>query len=90
MTKELNLTIVHTISREKGTDKYFQPDFPNVLYVPGYATRGVLQKHVDFPRTSFYLCGPPKMQDSVVGELEACGVDPESVERENFSYQGAK
>jgi len=90
MTKELNLTIVHTISREKGTDKYFQPDFPNVLYVPGYATREVLQKHVDFPRTSFYLCGPPKMQDSVVGELEACGVDPESVERENFSYQGAK
>jgi predicted ferric reductase len=90
MTKELNLTIVHTISREKGTDKYFQPDFPNVLYVPGYATREVLQKHVDFPRTSFYLCGPPKMQDSVVGELGACGVDPESVERENFSYQGAK
>jgi len=29
------------------------------------------------------------MQDSAVGELEACGVDPKSVERENFSYQGA-
>jgi predicted ferric reductase len=90
MTKELNLSIVHTISREKEVDKYFQADFPNVLYVPGYATREVLQKHVDFPRTSFYLCGPPKMQDSVVGELEACGVHPESVERENFSYQGPK
>lgn len=88
MTRELNLTIVHTISREKEVEKYFQDEYPNVLYVPGYATREVLQKHVDFLGTSFYLCGPPRMQESILKELEACGVDPESVERENFSYQG--
>jgi len=85
ITKELKLRVVHTLSREKEVDKYLQPDFPEVLYVPGYATRQVLQRHLDFPRTSFYLCGPPKMQDFVLGELEACGVDPESVEKENFS-----
>jgi predicted ferric reductase len=90
ITKELKLRVVHTLSREKEADKYIQPDFPEVLYVPGYATRQVLQKHVDFPRTSFYLCGPPKMQDFVLGELEACGLDPESVEKENFSYQSVK
>jgi hypothetical protein len=27
------------------------------------------------------------MQDFVMGELEACGVDQESVQKENFSYQ---
>ena len=90
ITEELKLRVVHTLSREKEVDKYLQPDFPEVLYVPGYATRQVLQTHVDFPRTSFYLCGPPKMQDFVLGELEACGVDPESVEKENFSYQSVK
>jgi len=90
MTRELNFTIVHTLSREQETDKYFQPDSPKVLYVPGYATRELLREHIAFPRTSFYLCGPPKMQDFVLGELQACGVDPESVEKENFSYQGVK
>jgi len=90
MTKELNLTIIHTLSREKEPGKYFHSDFPNVLYVPGYVTRELLGEHVDFPQSSFYLCGPPKMQDFVLGELEACGVDPKSVDRENFSYQGVK
>ena len=90
MTRDLNLKIIHTISREKDVDKYFQAEYPHVLYMPGYATREVLQKHLDFPRTSFYVCGPPRMQESIVKELEACGVDPESVERENFSYQGSR
>ncbi len=90
MTKELKLSVVHTISREKDVEKYFQAEYPNVLYVPGYVTREVLEKHLDFPRTSFYVCGPPRMQESTLKELEAYGVDPESVERENFSYQGSR
>jgi predicted ferric reductase len=90
MTMDLHLKIIHTISREKDVDKYFQAEYPHVLYVPGYATRDVLQKHLDFPRISFYVCGPPRMQESILKELEACGVDPKSVERENFSYQGAR
>ena len=90
MTKDLNLKVVHTLSREKETDKYFQADTPEVVYVPGYATRELLGRHIDSPNTSFYLCGPPKMQDFVLGELEACGVDRTSVEIENFSYDSGK
>jgi len=86
MTKGLNLKIVHSLSREKETDKYFQPDTPDVVYVPGYATRELLGKHIHSPDTSSYLCGPPKMQDFVLGELEACGIDRRSVQIENFSY----
>lgn len=90
MTQELNLKVFHTLSREKETDRYFQADTPEVVYVPGYATRELLGRHIDSPNTSFYLCGPPKMQDFVLGELEACGVDRRSVEIENFSYDSDK
>jgi predicted ferric reductase len=86
MTKELNLRVIHILSREKETDKYFQAETPEVLYVPGHVTGKLLREHIDFRHTSFYLCGPPKMQDSVLGELLACRVDPKSVERESFSY----
>jgi predicted ferric reductase len=86
MTKELNLFVVHTMSREEEVDKYFQGDFSQVHYVPGYVTRDLLQKQDDLSNASFYLCGPPKMQEFVLGELEACGVSPDSVEKERFSY----
>jgi predicted ferric reductase len=90
MTRELNLKVIHTISREKEVEKYFQAAYPYVLYVPGYATRELLQEHLDVTGTSFYVCGPPRMQESALKELEACGVDPKSVEREHFSYQGTR
>jgi ferredoxin-NADP reductase len=65
-------------------EKYVQAEYPHVLYVPGYATREVLQKHLPLEGTSCYLCGPTGMQESILRELEACGVDPESVVKENF------
>jgi predicted ferric reductase len=85
MTKDLSLKIVHAISREKDVEKYFQAEYPHILYMSGHITRKELQKHLPFRDTSFYLCGPPKMQEFIVSELEACGVDPKSVEQENFS-----
>jgi predicted ferric reductase len=87
MTKELSLKIIHTLSREKEVDQYFKPDAPDLLYVPGYATKELMQQHVDFSTTAFYLCGPPKMQEFVVGELKACGIDQESVQTEQFTYE---
>jgi predicted ferric reductase len=86
MTKELNLTTVHTLSRQKEVEIYVHEDTPKVSWLSGYVTREVLRKYVDFSDPSFYLCGPPKMQDFVLGELEACGVDPQSVEKEKFSF----
>lgn len=87
MTKALNLRIVHTLSREKEVEKHLQTDAPKVLYLTGYATRALMQEYINFPDTSFYLCGPPKMQEFVLGELEACGIDPKSVGTEKFSYE---
>jgi predicted ferric reductase len=86
MTKELDLFVVHTLSREKDVEKLFQGGFLQVHYVSGYVTRDLLQTQVDLSNASFYVCGPPKMQEFVLGELEACGVSPDSVEKEKFSY----
>ena len=86
ITRELNLSVVHTLSREKEVAEYLQADFPDVQYIPGYVTRDIFQKQVHFSNASFYLCGPPNMQEFVLWELGACGVAPESVEKEKFSY----
>jgi predicted ferric reductase len=85
MTRDLTLTIIHAISREKDVEGYFQAEYPRILYIAGHLTREVLRKHLPLASTSFYLCGPPKMQESILTELGACGVDPKSVEKENFS-----
>jgi len=86
-TRGLNCKVIYTISREKDAEKYFQNDYPRVLFLSGHITREVLAEHLQLPDTSFYLCGPPRMQESILNELEACGVDPDSVNREQFTYQ---
>lgn len=85
-TRELNFKIIYAISREKDAGKYFEDDYPCVFFLSGHITREVLREHLQFPDTSCYLCGPPKMQESILGELEACGVDPGLVDREQFTY----
>jgi len=89
-TKELDLTVIHTISREKEVEVHAQAEYPCIMYVSGYTTRELLQKYLNLPDISCYVCGPPRMQESMLEELGVCGVDPKSVEKENFSYQGAR
>jgi predicted ferric reductase len=86
-TRDLDLKIICTISREKEVEKYFQAEYPRFLFLPGHITREVLTGHLRFAGASFYLCGPPRMQESILKELEASGVDPNSVDREQFTYQ---
>lgn len=84
MTRDLTLTIIHAASRENDAEKYFQAEYPHILYMSGHLTREVLLEHLPLQGASFYLCGPPTMQEFMLRELEACGVDPKSVEKENF------
>lgn len=94
MTKDLHLKVVHNLSREtEGADmaKYSDAAFPNVVYESGRCTRGLMKKYVDFSaKPAIYLCGPPPMQDFVIGELESLGVDPKSVKKESFTWKGSK
>jgi predicted ferric reductase len=80
MTRELNLKVVHVISREEPP-----PDESGrVVYERGRFDMDMLYRHLDSLEASYYLCGPPAMQETVLKELERCGIDKEQVQREAF------
>jgi len=93
ITRELPVKVVHNLSREeKGSDmgRFEDRGYPGVKYEAGRCTRDVLKKHLDPANVSAFLCGPPPMQDFILAELEAIGVDPKGVKKENFTWQGGK
>lgn len=94
MTRDINLKIVHNLSREQeGADmtKYRDEAFPDVVHEPGRCTRNLMEKYIEISANpAIFLCGPPPMQDFVIGELEALGIDPKSIKKESFTWKGAK
>jgi NAD(P)H-flavin reductase len=85
MTRELNLKVVHAFDHVTPEDLPPSPDPERVVHILGYLSRDVLREHIHTPEASFYLCGPPPMQNAVIDELAACGVDPSRVQKETFS-----
>lgn len=45
----------------------------------GRVNRDFLKRHVDRFDQFFYVCGPPEMVDSVSGDLEELGADPDKI-----------
>lgn len=88
MTKELDLTVVHMLSREHQLP--FAMDQDRVHYRLGRLTREILEEFEVSPTASVYVCGPPPMQEAVLGMLQSCGVSPEHVQREAFSFSPPK
>ncbi|MFO8011545.1 MAG: FAD/NAD-binding family oxidoreductase [Dehalococcoidia bacterium] len=87
MTGTLDFTLVYVLSRETDARSYFNPDIPEVLYETGHLERDLLSKYAVSRDASAYVCGPLKMQEAVIGELEALGIDRNSVETESFTYE---
>lgn len=81
---EINLRVIHVLSREP--DLAALPQAPHVDYVSGRFTRDIIERFGIDPRASFYLCGPPAMQDTVLAELQSCGIEPDRVEKEKFVF----
>ncbi|HNY66708.1 MAG TPA: FAD/NAD-binding family oxidoreductase [Deltaproteobacteria bacterium] len=93
MTREFPLRVVHNLSRvEAGDqlDRYVDSDFPEVRYEAGRCTKDIMKKHMDLDAPAVFLCGPPPMQEFILSELEALGIDQKSVKKENFTWQGGK
>jgi len=86
MTRVLHLRVVQNLSREKDVDRYSDAAYPGVCYLSGRITQDILREYVIFEDPSFYLCGPPPMQEFVLGQLGEFGVDSQSVEKEKFSW----
>ncbi len=85
MTRELDLTVVHVLSREKSLSG-LPPGTDRVRFELGHVDRGLIQRHVQDISARFYLCGPPAMQEFVLTEMAACGIDPAGVDKEAFAY----
>ncbi len=93
MSREIPLTIVHNLSREApGTDlsEYAHQDFPAVFYEPGRCSRDLMKRYLPSDDPAVFLCGPPPMQDYILGELDALEMDSGSVEKESFTWKGIR
>jgi len=87
MTRSLNLKIIHNLSREENSGRFFDPGYSNVLYEDGRLTADILKKYEISKTDAFYLCGPPPMMESALRDLEAVGIQPEAVQKEKFSWK---
>jgi ferredoxin-NADP reductase len=83
----LNLTIIHNLSREENAGRFYDPGYSNVVYETGRLTADVLKKYGVSKTDAFYLCGPPPMMESALRDLAALGIQPDAVQKENFSWK---
>lgn len=89
LANKITLRIVHVLSRESNPDLYYEEDKPHIRFERGHFSREILQRHIVSPSASFYLCGPTAMQETVLDELSAYGIARDTVEKEQFLYNGA-
>ena len=88
MQTELFLKVIYVLSREKEENIPANQETGSESFEKGHITRDIIEKYLPDFSAAFYLCGPPKMQEFVLNELQACGVDPESVQKESFNFKG--
>lgn len=58
---------------------YVLSDEPDKVHYSGYIDEAFLKKHVDDFSKHFYLCGPPKMIESLQDILKKLGASPDAV-----------
>jgi predicted ferric reductase len=88
-TKILKLHVVHVFSRVALEEQKPAPAFEDgrpgrVSHEFGRLDQTILLRHITSTDASFYLCGPPAMQQAVLDELSQGGIDPGRVQKEAF------
>lgn len=94
-TRHLRLHVVHAMSRVAPEDQKPAPAFADgrpgrISHEFGRLDQARLLRHIPSADASFYLCGPPAMQQTVLEELARCGVEPGKVEKEAFVFNRPK
>lgn len=92
-TKSLKLHVVHVFSRVAPenqaalTAPTFDDGRPGKISCEfGRLSREIFMRHITSTNASFYLCGPPPMQQTVLDELSLYGVEPDKVQKEAFEF----
>jgi len=86
MSTELNLTVIHCLSRDENATGYNDTAYPRVVYEKGRLNPEILKRHGVSAGSAVYLCGPPPMMESALSDLNQLGIPAEAVEREKFSW----
>ncbi len=82
---QLNMKVVHVLSKSGSEDLPAAAD--RVEFEKGRLTGAIISKHITSPEASFYMCGPPAMQATVLKVLkDTFGVPSWRVHRELFFY----
>jgi predicted ferric reductase len=94
-TQSLNLHVVHVFSRVAPELQTPAPTLDaerlgKISYEYGRLTQKIFLRHITSTNASFYLCGPPPMQQTVLDELSLCGVEPGRVDKEAFVFNITK
>ncbi len=81
----ISLRVVHVLSRPPGSGMPQSGD--RIIFEAGHIDGKILSRYVTSTNASFYLCGPPQMQESVLQSLQKIlGVNRSAVKRELFFY----
>lgn len=87
MSQELNLTVIHALSRDDNAPGYYETSYPRMLYEKGRLNDEIFKRHGVAADAAFYLCGPPPMMESARADLQKLGIAPEAVAQEKFSWK---
>lgn len=87
MSRELDLDVVHCLSRDEDVTRHNRQEYPKVIFEAGRLSADILKKYGVVPGASCYLCGPPLMMESALSDFEMLGISPDRVEREKFSWK---
>lgn len=91
LTRSLKLHVVHVYSRVEPADQSPSPVFDDgrpggISHAYGRLNQEMFLRHITSMDASFYLCGPPPMQQGILDELSQCGVAPDRVDKEAFVF----
>jgi predicted ferric reductase len=91
LTRQLKLAVVHVFSRVAPTDQTAVPVFTDsrpgsISHEYGRLDQEIFRRHLSSADASFYLCGPPAMQQAMLEELSLFGVEPGKVDKEAFVF----
>lgn len=91
LTRSLKLHVVHVFSRVQAEQQTAAPVHNDgrpgkISHEFGRLNKSIFMRHITSMDASFYLCGPPPMQQAVLEELSQCGVEPGKVDKEAFVF----
>lgn len=83
--ERIRLCVVHVLS--KPPHEGLPASSEKIIFESGHIDGGILTRHIHSPEASFYLCGPPRMQDTVLLAMkDYMGIPKSAVKRELFFY----